>query len=268
MDPSFDMSNFDCANMSETEEQRKYRYSCSLSGTTRLMDEARQLSSGRQSPSGLPGPISSKSASPISSALPGSMAPPARRSPGIYEPIDEIACTVPGGPCFGENGEVGYATRSFGSFQVKKKHYWQNSFQTPLAVFPSISEKQCLNDPNAVHECSATGLQSFSTIGEQACTAGGEPSIDAMEAIARTEGEPLLQDFQFPVWNQLPLEFQDHTTSADSDLSIPATTTGVSMATAGTTSGDDLMPWDDAEMNFNMDMDMDLDMDLDMLGKC
>lgn len=157
----------------------------------------------------------------------------------IHEPIAELACTSLGGPCFGENGEVGFSTRSFGSYKVKKKTYW-------------------LDEKNA-------HLASFAPIIEQACTADGEPIMPLVHEKACTKaGEPIKDDFQFPSWDQLPVEFQNPTSSADYTLTIPISASGAGITTATAMPGDDLMNWDDADMNFAMDMD--LDFDLNTLG--
>jgi hypothetical protein len=106
-----------------------------------------------------------------------------------------------------------------------------------MAPFTSGNDK-------SVYECSSVGLRSFELITEQQRTAAGEPAVD---------------DFQFPSWDQLPTDLQNPTSSAGFGATIPISTSGVSMSDIeGTTS----MPWDDTEMGFEMDIDLDLDLDL------
>jgi hypothetical protein len=94
------------------------------------------------------------------------------------------------------------------------------------------------------HSRSSVGIRTFEPTNEQTCTINGESVAD---------------DFQFPSWDELPVELQNPTSSAGLDLMIPISTTGVSTsAVEGTTS----IPWDDTEMNFDMEMDLDLDLGL------
>ncbi|KAG9189036.1 hypothetical protein G6011_05904 [Alternaria panax] len=139
---------------------------------------------------------------------------------GVYEPISELACTSAGGICFGERGEVGFSTKTAGS---PKRRYWLDETNAHMAPFTTSATEQPIFD-------------------------------------CPTAGAPIVDDFQFPSWDQLPEDLQNPTSSADYKSSIPTTTTGVSMAgVEGVTS----MPWDD--MDFAMDLDTDLDMNLDQV---
>lgn len=111
--------------------------------------------------------------------------------------------------------------------------------------------------------------QSFSALDEQACQPEDIFTMPAIEEKNCNEAGELIpgpEDFQFPSWDQLPADFQNPTTSADFDLTIPISTTTFSAPNIeSTTTG--FMSWDNDEMNFTMDMDMDLDMDLNTFGK-
>jgi hypothetical protein len=158
---------------------------------------------------------------------------------GVYEPISELICTAngSGGPCFGEHGEIGFSTKTAGS---PKRRYWLDETTSHLAPFTSSANEK------SIYECSTVGLRSFDPIDKQDCVvAAGEPTVD---------------DFQFPSWDQLPEHLQNPTSSADYNSSVPITTAGVSMsAIEGTAS----MPWDD--MDFAMDLDTDMDMGLNQV---
>jgi hypothetical protein len=213
---------------------RALSFEFALSGTINHFQNARRTSSGRQTPYSLPG-LTGSSTSPASYA-PVTMATSTEQLPGIYEPISELACTSAGvnGPCFGESGEVGFATKTAGS---PKRRYWLDEQNAHMAPFTSSNEKP-------VYEWSSVGLISFEPITEQQCTATGEPTAD---------------DFQFPSWDQLPRDVQNPTSSAGFDATIPISTAGVCMSDIEETTS---LPWDDAEMGFDMDMDLDLELDL------
>ncbi|KAH7383300.1 hypothetical protein BKA66DRAFT_417892 [Pyrenochaeta sp. MPI-SDFR-AT-0127] len=234
LDESFNVNHFNVLDMDPTDPLRHAAFDCSLSGTTRFTDHVRQLSSGRQSPHSLPGLTGSLTASPTSPSL---FASAPQQQLGVHETILEMACTSPGGPCFGENGEVGFSTRNQ---QLEKKTYWLDSNNAHMAPFPTITEKKC----------TAKGEPLMPSIQEKPCTKSGDPIPDD-------------NDFQFPSWDQLPAEFQNPTTSANYSSSA-----GVSMPAMEGIVGGNPMAWDDNEMNFAMDMDLDLDLDLNVLGKC
>lgn len=256
LDPSFNINNFTCENIPDNDPIRAMEYECTLSGTVSATKLAYKISSGRQSPRSLPGLTGSTSVSPASQT---SRAPIVTNEEmlGIYAPISEMACTSPGGPCYGENGEVGFSVHS--GECSKKKRYWLNDTTSSMASFYA----QCTASGKPVYQCEKVGLRSFSpmneqncmsTLPEQECTKTGEPVFD-------------INSLQFPSFDQLPEEYQNPTTSADFCSTIPIGTTGVGASGFDATSGNGLM-WDNEEMNFVMDMDMDLDMDLNVLGKC
>jgi hypothetical protein len=236
VDPSFNVNNFPCATLAENDPMRALSFEFALSGTINHFQDAQRTSSGRQTPYSLPGLTASSTSS--ASYAPVTTATSTEQLLGIYEPISELACTSEGigGPCFGESGEVGFATKTAGS---AKRRYWLDEQNAHMAPFMATIEKP-------VYERSSVGLRSFEPINEQACAAAGEP---------------IQGDFEFPSWDELPVDLKNPTSSAGFDSAIPISTAGVSLsAIEGTTS----MLWDDTEMNFDMDMDMDLDLDLDL----
>ncbi|KAI4677181.1 uncharacterized protein J4E88_006988 [Alternaria novae-zelandiae] len=124
------------------------------------------------------------------------------------------------GTCRGEQGEIGFSIKTAG---LPKRRYWLDDSTAHLAPFTSSASEQPM----------VAGL-----------TAGG----------------PTVNDFQFPSWDQLPEDFQNPTSSADFDSTVPITTTGVGMAAV---EGTDAMPWDD--MDFAMDLDTDMDLGLNQV---
>jgi hypothetical protein len=227
---------------------------CTLAGTTKLTDEARQLSSSRSSP---------RNAGLFKSGT-GSTSPtsPTQQMMGVYEPISELVCTSSGGPCFGENGEIGFSIREG---QGNKTRYWATE---TTASMPSLNAQYSSAD-QTIHQCAKVGLRSFSPLDSQACPATdfGMPSIAEKTCTAADFAIPYPNAFEFPSWDQLPEDLQNPTTSADFCSTIPIS------ATEG---GSELMAWENEDMNFAMDMDMDMDMDLDLdlnlgmdgFGKC
>ena len=206
---------------------RALSFEFALSGTINHFQDARRTSPGRQIPYNLSGLTTS-------SALyaPATTATSTEQLLDVYEPISELACSSTG--CFGESGEAGFSVKTAG---CAKKRYWLVESNTHMAPLTSGNEQ-------SVFECPTVGLRSFEPINEQECT------------------EPVGDDFQFPAWDELPVDLQNPTSSAGYDSTIPISTTGVSMsAVEGTTS----MPWDETEMNFVMDMDLDLDLDLNQM---
>lgn len=244
VDPSFNLENFTCVSMAEDDPRRARAFDCTLSGSLKLFsDHARQLSSGRQSPYSMPGLTGSVSASPTSVA-------PATTT-GAFDPISELACTFSGGPCYGENGEIGYAARP----SPQNKNHWLESNTGLLETFEPIAEQQCTRSGDPLSNLPTSAAEPFMpAIQEKACTKSGNHMPNVLD---------------FPSWDQLPLDFQNPTTSADYNSGIPISTTGASMSSLeGIIAGDNLMAWDDADLNFTMDMDLDLDNDLNMMGRC
>jgi hypothetical protein len=88
------------------------------------------------------------------------------------------------------------------------------------------------------------------SIQEKTCDKDGNAVMDA-------------SDFQFPSWDELPEDFQNPTSSAGFESSIPAEF-GIGMDGGM----GDMLPWDNEEMNFQMDLDGDMDLELNVLGKC
>lgn len=230
-------------------------FECVLSGTTSVTQHARKLSSGRRSPQSLSVSQAEKlSRQPLTTT---------EELLGVPALISELACTSAGGPCYGENGEPGYAVRDSCS---KKKRYWSNPNSTNLASFAT----QCSSAGEPVYERAKVGLRSFSPINEQNCSALDDAFMSTLHEQPCAENGstiPATEDFQFPNFDQLPLEFQNPTSSADFCSSIPISAAGMNM-TAMDSTATETYPWDNEEMNFAMDMDLDLDMDLNMLGKC
>ncbi|KAF2830694.1 hypothetical protein CC86DRAFT_391553 [Ophiobolus disseminans] len=253
LDPSFNVENFSVLSMSQNHPDRAVSFECALSGTTNLTNHARQISSGRQSPRSIAGPSGSSSLSPTSlnsriSATTG------EQIMGVYAPIPELACTGPDGPCYGENGELGFSIRQIKG-SGKKSSYWRTEDITGLTSFNA----QCSAAGESIYECAKVGLKSFSPLDEQACLTE-EFQMPSIEEHTCTDSDMAVVDantFDFPSWDQLPEDFQNPTTSADFYSTIPISA-----------SGSNAMAWDNDDMNFAMDMDLDLDLDLNVFGKC
>ncbi|KAF2849853.1 hypothetical protein T440DRAFT_398322 [Plenodomus tracheiphilus IPT5] len=232
LDPSFVLENFpDLAVSTASPADLAAIFDCALAGSTRF---GPSHSSGAQSPYSIPGLTGSVSASPTSPAIQAPVTNTTSSGLGVYESIAEMACTSPGGPCYGENGEAGFSTKSFGSFQVKKRSYW---------VDPATAN---LN-PDQAFENAVDPF--MAPVQEKTCMRTGEPGHE---------------DFQFPSWDQLPADLQNPTTSADFSSVIPISTAGTGVPVTTATAGDGTMSWDDGDMNFAMDMDMDFE--FNMLG--
>ncbi|RAR16584.1 homeobox and c2h2 domain-containing transcription factor protein [Stemphylium lycopersici] len=232
VDSSFNVNNFSCENLPENDPLRALSFECSLSGSLgHIKGHARQLSSGRQTPYSVPGltgsPTSLASFAPVTTANQNNLM-------GVYEPISELICPTTGGPCLGEQGELGFSTTNAGS---PKRRYWLDGENEHLAPFLSNSTEQQLQP---VYQCANVGLRSSEPLNQQACTAASNPTTN---------------DFQFPSWDQIPEYLQNMTSSAEYN----ASGVGASAAEENMT-----LPWDDT-MDFAMDMDMDLNMDLPQL---
>ncbi|KAF1944808.1 hypothetical protein EJ02DRAFT_479592 [Clathrospora elynae] len=225
VDPSFNVNNFQCVTMPPNDTLYAQYI---LSGSVGETPQPRHSSPEHQSSYSLPG-----LSTPPASYAPATSAT-AEQLLEIYEPISELACPSGGDPCFGENGEMGFATQETG---LPKKRYWlDKGLNAQMASVPLITEQQ----GDLVDECPTVGLPSFEPLNEQTCT----------------EFHPA--DFQFPSWDQLPEALQDPLSSTDYEAMVPVGTTEVGMSDVECTS----MPWDDAEMGFAMDMDIDLDLNL------
>lgn len=129
---------------------------------------------------------------------------------------------------------------------------------------------QCSAAGESIYTCAKVGLRSFSPLDSATCPVTNDmemPSIQEKPCTNKTGDmiSPETGDFQFPSWDQLPLDFQNPTTSAGYNSTIPISTTGFAMPNVDAGGA---MAWDNEEMNFAMDLDLDLDMEMDMFGKC
>lgn len=223
-----------------------------------ITSQAGEMFSDRQSPLNMPSLAGSASASPIS---------PASRTPsvnqpgflGVHAPISELVCSdMPGKPCYGENGSVGFSVRR-GSGSEKDR-YWLNPTMAPFAP---IHEQACTGMGEPIYECPKVGLGSFQAMQDPCST------LDTfMESINETPCTKAGEAIEFPTWDQLPAEFQNPTTSAGYVSAIPFSTTGASRANVleGGMGNAQSMRWDDSEL-MDFDMDLDVDMDLGTVGQ-
>ena len=172
---------------------------------------------------------------------------------GVYESISELHCLSPGGPCFGENGELGFATHNDTCRWSKKERFWvtESTAASFAAQYPTTSD--------SVSERANVDFRSSLPNNAEGCAANNGSFMPP---------NPVEDDFQFPSWDQLPVNFQNPTTSAGYSPNIPINTTGMDMLDLlATDSGaGTAMPWDTEEMNFSMDMDLDMDLDIDLDG--
>lgn len=263
VDESFNIANFACTTLENNDPERLRAFECSLAGSTRINSHARQLSSEYQSPL-MSGLTTSSSASPSSSAFQKSASQ--NSAPGIdrpfahFERISELACTTPGGPCYGENGEFGFATKSFGSLQ--RRTYWSQAGTDSFDKHTLEAEQGGIAMVDPYQDSSATGHLRFAAEREQT-----EAVALVHDQICSKSSNMIEGDFEFPSWDQLPAELQNPTTSAEYECALLATSMDVPLPQLEDTLND-TRKWDDAELNFSMDMDLDLDMDLNMMGKC
>ncbi|KAH7396637.1 hypothetical protein DE146DRAFT_657288 [Phaeosphaeria sp. MPI-PUGE-AT-0046c] len=140
---------------------------------------------------------------------------------------------------------------------------WSDDVLAPLLA-------QCSAAGESVYECAKVGLRSFSPLDPQACPVDndvGMPTIQEKSCTKTGDIIPETGDFQFPSWDQLPIDLQNPTTSAGFHSTIPISTAGFTMPSMDATA-EDVMAWDNEEMNFAMDMDLDFDMETDMFGNC
>jgi len=237
LDVGFNIDNFPNVTISKSGVHLAEAFNLALSGSSHLPSQAHQLSADSQSPLSLPGLPGSMTASPIS---PASQIPNADTTEpflGVFEPISEMSCPGPGGPCYGENGEVGFATKSFGSLQVLKKSYWLGPSASHLAP------EHVLKDVGASHLALADRARCHNAV------------------------EPVPEDFQFPSWaqHQCPTDLLDLQSTSAWNPPVSSCTAGADVCARPTAApADATVTWDDHELNFAMDMDMDMDIGFDL----
>jgi hypothetical protein len=243
LDPSFNVNNFDCESVPQSHPDRSLAFERTLSGTTNISAIAHRLSPKHQSLYSAP-------------AVSGPVVAPAQTMAdeefGVYKPISELFCLSSDGPCYGENGEVGFSTHN-DTCLSKKERFWLNESTAVSFAAQSTAIRGSASEGANVSPCSALSING-----------GAYPLINRSSMPPNLEEE----DFQFPSWNQLPLEFQDPTTSAGYNSTIPISTTGADMFDLSTldSSASTAMPWDNEDMNFSMDLDLDLDLDIELSG--
>lgn len=220
---------FVSSGLSPTDPNRALAFERSLPSTTRLTSHARSLSSDQQYPLHMPpsltaSPTSSTSRTTHSGFL------------GIHASIPELACRdAPDGRCYGENGETGFAVRRASG---TKERYWLDDTTAHLAPLNTILHTESSNTNTNATTTPQSALIS-------------SPPAAAKEKLS----------IHFPTWDQLPVEFQNPTTSADFVSSIPF----CAVESSGGDGGGGGVAWDgDEGMHFAMDMDMDMDMGMGM----
>jgi hypothetical protein len=97
LDKSFDLTNFGDVLKNGSASAAALALECSLAGSMNITKTAN--AQGTTTPSTLP-ELGSAASSGICTDMQGC---------GVYAPISELACTIPGGICIGENGEIGFS---------------------------------------------------------------------------------------------------------------------------------------------------------------
>lgn len=262
LDPGFNLANFPPPSTDASDIHAAEAFALALSQSTHPAGAShpRQPSSSTApSPHSLPRLTSSMSTSPTSPAsqTPNMNANPSGDFFGFCEPIAEMACLGPGGPCYGENGEVGFATKSFGSLQVlKKKSYW---------LAPSTSH---LAPKHVLEDAAAAAAAVAAAASASASSSSSLPLAPVSDANGHHAVEPVPQDFECPAWD-LDHSGVDWLASQSNPVCGPpascSSTTGVDVAGAlGAATTEAGSSWEEMELNFAMDMDMDMDMDLNL----
>ncbi|KAF2001847.1 hypothetical protein P154DRAFT_153978 [Amniculicola lignicola CBS 123094] len=203
LDPSFNLAQVTCrSDVEKNAANDALSWECMLSGSTNISREAHSISG---------------SASPFTG--------PKFAAGGIFSgfdnPISELACTIPGGVCIGEAGELGYCVTN-----------GKKSPQQISAFLNSQSSPGKSGDP--------VGLSDFS-IPELPCTRAG----DAIQELPCTKAG----DFDFSAWDQLQQDFETTVSSAGLDGNIPASASGMRWYD------------DSELFGLEMDIDMDAAMD-------
>ncbi|KAH7135602.1 hypothetical protein B0J11DRAFT_518746 [Dendryphion nanum] len=258
LDRSFNLENFQCVNknlgLSNTEA---LAYECTLSGTMNVSRVVNALS-GSSTPYSLP-ELGSVSTSCTGHPLPAVFP----HMSSLDDPISELMCTVPGGVCIGENGEMGFSVRKGSDICDRKTYFMPTTTSSSLGtnVMAPIREKACTKNEDPIFptiqekECTSSGVELFPTIKETPCTKAGE----------RLPSQP-----SSSFWDQLAMNGGVPSTTAGFSSSLPVTTGfdsfGLSSAEViqGSIGNPQVMRWDDTDSGFNFDMDMDFDMDLNM----
>jgi hypothetical protein len=168
----------------------------------------------------------------------------------------------------GLSGSVSASPKSLASqalalSSAQPSTHWPGEQASPIA---SLNAQSTVAG-ESVYECANVGLRSFSPLDQQACPADDPFSISALQDRASKNSNPVPEtdDFQFPTWDQLPVDFQNPTTSAEFCSTIPISTTGLSTPNVQSSAGD-LLAWDNEDMDFAMDLDVDMDLGFDAFG--
>jgi hypothetical protein len=218
LDPSFNISNFKCLDMTDDDPGRNLAFHCALTGKVHVVAQSLQPSSGHQSPQSIPVLSGSVSVSPKS-----------------------------------------LASQALAMTSGQQTTQWPSEQTSPMV--PLNAQHNAAGEP--IYECAKVGLRSFSPLDQQACLMDNDFSMSGNK-----DSNPVLgtDDFQFPNWDQLPVDFQNPTTSSDYNSTIPISTTGFSMPNLESSVADPLA-WDNEEMDFAMDMDIDVDLGFDEFTK-
>jgi hypothetical protein len=155
------------------------------------------------------------------------------------------------------------ASQALAMSSAQPSTHWPSEQTSPIASLNAQSTAA----GESVYQCANVGLRSFSPLNQQACPADDPFSILALQDRASKDDNPVHEtdDFQFPTWDQLPVDFQNPTTSAEFCSTIPISTTGFSMPNVQGSVGD-LLAWDNEDMDFAMDLDVDMDLGPNAFG--
>ncbi|KAF2277198.1 uncharacterized protein EI97DRAFT_375538 [Westerdykella ornata] len=239
LDKSFDLSNFHCVIEGQHSgmETETLAYECTLSGSMKISQTAREWKRNSQSSltnQTVPG-MSSASSGPSPSTSVSASASHPHEYIGLQQtPIMELMCSTPGGPCFGENGEIGFSARQLGKGPGKQAYFLDH-----------------LGDPPP-----AQTLHSGQTAPAPAAESGHPDLLDWSQ-------------FSTAASVAVPASLPTSTAAGQFGLSssMPALGMGTAMASGFLTGAEEgvgnmpSMQWDDADLTFPLDMDMDLDFD-------
>ncbi|KAF2020729.1 hypothetical protein BU24DRAFT_339509 [Aaosphaeria arxii CBS 175.79] len=239
LDTSFNLSNFTNIAHDTSQADESLVYECLLAGTLNNSKNAQSMfRSG--TPLTLPELASSTTSGASNYPLTSNF-----ELQGLDAPISELGCTVPGGPCIGENGEIGYAVSSASNSRRSQ----DLSLGNPGFLAP-IQEKKCTKSGDPI----------FPPIQERACAKSGDAVFPTLQEMpCTTTGEPLPSHFDMIDWDQQFATSARISTSPSAGKSSGSSPDVIE----GTMGQPQVLRWGDHPLDAGL-MDMDLDLDIDL----
>jgi hypothetical protein len=253
LDPSFSINNIVCAPMDQSYSNFRPATNVQhLLGATNNTGQLYTLPPKYQTYYNTPELTVPSTSSSTSLETQTEVRTNSQRMVDMDAPISELARTSSCRPCITELSDIEFCGHKRGCSAREMRYLNVNASPVDDITLQRIPAG------NTGYNYATLDPQSFPSSYTQTCQVDGETHVSSVQQNLYTTASELatVDQLQVPSWEELPLEFQDLTMSAN----LPFTpSTNIDMSTMYSTPGSQ-GPWDIEYSNFMMDMNFDIDM--------